>query len=295
MKTETTMPHAILEHIKESFRIKNDVLPYIATPLHYHPHYELVWIKKGTGIRIVGDHIAQFKEGDMVLIGPNLPHVWENDKTYYQGGPDLKADVFVVHFTDDIMDNLLKLPELSGIRNTLSGSRQGLLIINETNKALGEIIEELFYSSSIARMILFLRIFQLLENKKETLLLSSPDFAQFFSTPQSERMQKIFEFIGKNFNRNIPIEEISNIACMSPTAFCRYFKQKTGQSFISYLNNFRLVYAQNLLNSNKHKISTVSEMCGFQDISYFNRMFKQKNKMTPTEYIQSMGFRAENC
>lgn len=289
------MSNAILEHIKESFRVKDDILPYIATPLHYHPHYELVWIKKGTGIRIVGDHIDQFKEGDMVLIGPNLPHVWENDKIYYKGNQDLKVDVFVVHFMDDIIANLLRFPELSGIRNTLSCSRQGLQIVGETNKALGEIIEQLFRAGSIERIILFLKIFQLLENTEEVFILSSSDFAQFFSTPQSERMRKIFEFIGKNFNRNIQIEEISNIACMSPTAFCRYFKQKTGQSFISYLNNFRLVYAQNLLNSNKYKISTVSEMCGFQDISYFNRTFKQKNRMTPTEYIQSMGFRSENC
>lgn len=289
------MSNAVLEHIKESFRVKDDILPYIATPLHYHPHYELVWVKKGTGIRIVGDHINQFKEGDMVLIGPNLPHVWENDKIYYKGNQDLKVDVFVVHFMDDIINNLLKFPELSGIRNTLSRSHQGLQIIGETNRALGEIIEQLFQAGSIERIILFLKIFQLLENAEETLILSSSDFAQFFSTPKSERMRKIFEFIGKNFTRNIQIEEISSIACMSPTAFCRYFKQKTGQSFISYLNNFRLVYAQNLLNSNKYKISTVSEMCGFQDISYFNRTFKQKNSMTPTEYIQSMGLRSENC
>lgn len=94
-----------------------------------------------------------------------------------------------------------------------------------------------------------------------------------------------------NFNRNIQIEEISGIACMSPTAFCRYFKQKTGHSFISYVNNFRLGYAKNLLNSNEYKISTVAEMCGFQYISYFNRMFRQKNNMTPTEYIQNIQYK----
>ena len=110
-----TNKNAILEHIHESFRVKDDILPYISTPLHYHPHYELVWIKKGFGKRIVGDHIDRFKEGDMVLLGPNLPHVWENDEIYHEGHPDLKVDVFVVHFTDDIIDNLLKFLELTGI------------------------------------------------------------------------------------------------------------------------------------------------------------------------------------
>lgn len=289
MKT-TTMHNVILEQIPESFRVKDDILPYISTPLHYHPHYELVWIKKGTGIRIVGDHIDQFKEGDMVLIGPNLPHVWENDPHYYQGNTDVKVDVFVIHFLDDIMNSLLKLPELSGIRSTLIRSQRGLHIMDQTNQILGEIIERLYLSSSIESIILFLTIFQLLEYTEDTTMLSSSDFARFFTIQKSDRLRKIYEFIGKNFTRNIQIEEVSNIACMSPTAFCRYFKQKTGQSFISYLNNFRLGYARNLLNTNEYKISTVAEMCGFQDISYFNRIFKQKNNMTPTEYIQNIGY-----
>lgn len=286
-----TKKNAILEHIHESFRVKDDILPYISTPLHYHPHYELVWIKKGFGIRIVGDHIDRFKEGDMVLLGPNLPHVWENDSIYYEGDPDLKVDVFVVHFTDDIIDNLLKFPELTCIKKSLNESQQGLRIIGQTNTKMGEVIEQLFLSTSIERVILFLRIFQLLQDTDETMLLSSADFAHFFSEQKSDRLRKIYEYIGKNFTRNIQIEEISNIACMSPTAFCRYFKQKTGHSFISYLNNFRLGYAKNLLNSNEYKISTVAEMCGFQDISYFNRMFKQKNEMTPTEYIQNIQYK----
>ncbi len=286
-----TNKNVILEHIHESFRVKDDILPYISTPLHYHPHYELVWIKKGLGKRIVGDHIDRFKEGDMVLLGPNLPHVWENDEIYHEGHPDLKVDVFVVHFTDDIIDNLLKFPELTGIKNFLKDSQQGLHIKGETNAQLGEVIEQLYSSASIERIILFLRIFQLLQDTDETVLLSSSGFAHFFSEQKSDRLRKIYEFIGMNFTRNIQIDEISDIACMSPTAFCRYFKQKTGLSFISYVNNFRLGYAKNLLNSNEYKISTVAEMCGFQDISYFNRMFKQKNDMTPTEYIQKLQYK----
>lgn len=281
-----TNANPILEHIHESFRVKDDILPHISTPLHYHPHHELVWIKKGSGVRIVGDHIDRFKEGDMVLLGPNLPHVWENDASYYEGDPDLKVDVFVVHFTDDIIDNLLKFPELTGIKEILRESRQGLHITGQTHTKLGKVIEKLFSAKSIERVILFLRIFQLLEDAEDTSLLSSNDFIHFFSNQKSDRLRKIYEFTGKNFNRNIQIDEISKIACMSPAAFCRYFKQKTGYSFISYLNNFRLAYAKNLLNSNEYKISTIAEMCGFEDISYFNRLFKQKTNMTPTEYIQ---------
>lgn len=282
-----TNKNAIFEHIHESFRVKEDILPHISTPLHYHPHYELVWIKKGFGIRIVGDHIDRFKEGDMVLLGPNLPHVWENDNIYYEGNPDLKVDVFVIHFMDDLINNLLKFPELTSIKNSLQKSRQGLCITGQTNIRISEVIEQIFLFTSIERVVLFLRIFQLLEDSDETMLLSSADFAHFFNEQKSDRLYKIYEYIGKNFTRKILIDEISDVACMSPAAFCRYFKQKTGLSFISYLNNFRIGYAKNLLKSNEYKISAIAEMCGFQDISYFNRVFKQKNNMTPTEYIQN--------
>jgi len=281
--------NAVLEQIHESFRVKNDILPHIETPLHYHPHYELVWIKKGFGVRIVGDHIDHFKEGDMVLMGPNLPHVWENDKTFYEENCELKADVFVVHFTDEIIDNLLKFPELSEIKSVLMHSQKGLRIVGDTNKKMQQVITQLSLSTSIERIVLFLRLFQLIcYSTDEAISLSSMDFVRFFGEHKSDRLRKIYEFVGKNFNRNIHIDEISDVACMSPTAFCRYFKQKTGYNFVSYLNNFRLEYAKNLLNTNDFKICTIAEMCGFQDISYFNRMFKQKNNMTPTEYIQRM-------
>lgn len=283
-----TNKNAVLEHIHESFRVKEDILPYISTPFHYHSHYELVWIRKGFGIRIVGDHADRFKDGDMVLLGPNLPHVWENDKVYYEGNPDFAVDVFVVHFTDTIIGDLLKFPELTGIKRSLLQSRQGLRVIGETNRKLGGLIERLFISTSIERVILFLRIFQLLEDTDETVLLSSAGFAQFFNEQKSDRLRKIYEYIGKHFTRNLQIDEISDIACMSPTAFCRYFKQNTGYSFVSYLNDFRLAYAKNLLNSKEYKISMIAEMCGFRDISYFNRLFKQKTKMTPTEYIRNL-------
>ncbi|MDL2256007.1 AraC family transcriptional regulator [Parabacteroides sp. OttesenSCG-928-K15] len=280
--------NAILEQINESFRVKEDILPYIPTPLHYHPHYELVWIRKSTGLRIVGDHIDRFQDDDMVLMGPNLPHVWENDKEYYAGDPHLKVDVYVVHFTEDILRDLMRFPELTDMKQIFALSQRGLRIVGEANRQLREVIAQLYRSTSFERMILFLRIFQILHGSTNTQLLSSANFARFFNGQDSDRLRKIYEYIGKNFARNIQLEEISAVACLSPTAFCRYFKQKTGQSFISYLNNFRLGYARNLLDSKTYKISTVAEMCGFQDISYFNRIFKQCNKMTPTAYIQRM-------
>lgn len=275
---------AILEHINESFRIKEDKLPYISTPLHYHPHYELVWIKQGYGVRVVGDHVDHFKSGDMVLLAPNLPHVWENDQIYYKEDSCLEVDVFVIHFTNEIIQNLLSFPELTCIIDVLNKSKRGLRIMGKANEEICKIIEKLTFVEPIERIILFLRILQILVTSNELTILSSLNFIEFFNHQKSERLCRILEYIRGKFSSNIQIEEISAIACMSPTAFCRYFKKKTGVSFVSYLNDFRLRYARNLLDTNEYKISAVAEMCGFSDISYFNRMFKRIHGMTPSEY-----------
>ena len=285
--------NAVLEHIEttchESFRIKDDIFPHITTPLHYHEDYELVWIKKGAGKRIVGDHIDLFKENDMVLIGQNLPHVWKNDQIYYANIPNLMADVYVLHFSNKLLEGMmLCATELSDIRKILHLSRRGLRIIGKTNTHLSKVISNLLHASSIKRIILFLQVFEILQHSTEIVPLSSEEFAHFNNNQQSERLRKIYEYISKNFQHKISVEEISSVACISSTAFCRYFKKETGYSFISALNNFRLIYAQNLLNDNEYKISTVAQKSGFQDISYFNRMFKKKNGMAPTEYIKKL-------
>lgn len=153
---------------------------------------------------------------------------------------------------------------------------------------VAQLLIQLLKSSSIERILLFLQLFLLIPDAP---LLSSVEFSIFFNEKNSERLRKVYEYVGKNFSRNIQIEEIANIACMSPTAFCRYFKQETGHSFICFLNNFRLGYARNLLNSDEYKIVDIAQMCGFQDVSYFNRMFRKKNSMTPSDYKQRISKR----
>lgn len=279
----------IKENIEFLYRVKEDILPHIATPLHYHPHYELVWIKKGYGKRIVGDSQSEFKEGDMVLMCPNFPHVWENDEVFYQGNPQFYADVFVIHFTKEVIRQLVPIPELDSIGKILKMSKRGLLIQGETRDKVSSIMEKLTDTKGIKKVILFLEIFDLISNGNNDLsLLASDSFLSYFEELKTERLRKIDEYISVHFKNEIKIKEIANYICMSPSSFCRYFKQKTGMSFVCYLTDYRLKYAKSLLDSNKYKISTIAAMSGFNDVTYFNRVFKQNMSMTPSEYMQSI-------
>lgn len=286
--------YAILEEINnrpnESFKIKRDILPHIEVPLHYHPYYEFSYIKESFGTKIVGDHISPFKENDLVLMGPNLPHCWKNDDLYYAGDPHLKVDVYILHFAENIFnEHFFKLPELEEIHQLLTASRQGILITGKANRKITQLLSRLFEASGIDRILLFLEIFKVMLESNELTALSSYEFARFFCEKESGRLQKVYEHISKNFNRNITIEEISNIACLSPAGFSRYFKQQTGLNFTTFLNNFRVSYAKNLLNEGKSNISEVAHQCGFQDISYFHRVFKHNTHLTPKDYIRSIG------
>lgn len=209
------------------YRIKEDILPHIATPLHYHSHYELVWIKKGYGKRLVGDSQSDFHEGDMVLMCPNLPHVWENDDVFYHDNSDLFVDVFVIHFTKDVIRQLVPIPELESIGTFLKMSKRGLLIGGETRDKIAKIMEEGLHSEGIQKIILFLQIFDLLSNGKNDLsLLASESFLSYFEELKTDRLRKIDEYISIHFKNEIKINEIAGALCMSPSSFCRYFKKK---------------------------------------------------------------------
>lgn len=286
---DATNNKPIKEEIDFLYRIKEDILPHIATPLHYHPHYELVWIKKGYGKRIVGDSQDNFQEGDMVLVCPNLPHEWKNDEVFYEGNPNLFVDVFVIHFTQEIIRQLIQIPELESIVSILKMSKRGILIKGETMDRISSIMEKLITSDGISKVVLLLQIFEQIScGKNDLSLLASDSFLSYFEELKTPRLRKVDEYISVHFKNDIKIKEIADYLCMTPSSFCRYFKQKTGMNFVNYLTDYRLRYAKSLLDSNKYKITTIATMSGFNNVTYFNRVFKQNTSMTPSEYIQSI-------
>lgn len=275
--------NAILEHLDTSLAIRYYDLTKLTVPFHYHPQYELVCMEEGQGYRLIGDNLSEFKDDDMVFVSSFLPHVWKANKAI--NNVTTKFKYHVLHFTPEIMVNLLTFPELATIHNFLKKAECGLYIYGETRKKIRILIKEAYQATPINRFIYFLQILNTLQESTEVTSLSSINFARLHSTYKTDRMTKICEYIGDNFDKDITIEVISNIACMSPTSFCRYFKKETGISFINYLNDVRIGYAKTLLSMKKYKLTEIADICGFQSVSYFKRLFKQKNGISPSDYI----------
>ena len=269
---------AVHEHINPgastSIAYRMFDLPSFEFPFHYHPEYELTYIIKGDGLRYVGSQIEEFQSGELVLLGPNLPHCWINRE--FPDGECVKA--FVIQFHPDILEkSLLHLSEFHGIKQLLLESKEGLLF---KNVAFEKHNDDLNGLSSASQFLKFLEILLELSNSQKSSIL--PQI--YHENKDQHRFKEVFSYIIKNFRENIRLEKVAEIAMLSPTSFCRYFKKTTGKTLIEVILDYRLQAAAQLLLRTNKRINEIAFESGFEDIPYFNRTFKKWKDISPGEF-----------
>lgn len=278
-----------------SFLFRDLVLPYFPNPYHFHPELELVYILEGAGTRFVGDRIEYFCEGDMVLVGPNLPHLWKNDKVYYEGNDDLVSRAIVIQFKKDFLRSEFgELPEMGLIRSLLDISQRGLKITGSTHQKIAEIMMSMIDQTPLERIASVLKILSLLSSSNEYALLSSEGFARAYDKTDTERINRVYAYVIENFSEEISLTDVAGIAHMSATAFCRYFKRSTNKTFSIFLLETRLNYACKLLANDGLNITEVAYESGFNNMSYFNRQFKKMTGLSPQQYRKKF-FKSTNA
>jgi len=275
----------ISSNLSSSIAVKREITPYMDYPLHYHPEYEIIFVERSYGIRIMGNHIGNFSNGDLMFIGPNLPHVWRNDNDFYQGNNALQVDVYVIHFKEEaLMKGFFDLPEFTHVKKLFLLGQQGLLVRGSDKKKISKSIKAVYNSSGIERLILFLKTLEALANTTDYELLSSIGYANSITTADTERINKVMSFIMANYTQEINLEELAALVNLNKSSFCRYFKSRTHKTCSQFINEIRIAHACKLLiNSNM----TISEICydtGYNNISHFNRQFKLITSVTPSAY-----------
>lgn len=269
-----------------SFTNKVDDYPYLLKKWHYHIELELVLILKSEGSCFVGDSIEKFEVGDIILIGENLPHMWLNDEDYFQQNADQTSKAIVIHFKKDYLGtSFFETPEMNHIWNLFNRARLGLKFLN-TNPQLIEIIQDLSKQSGFEKTMSFINILNQLAKHKETKSLASEGFVNSFKPIKNETQDKVHAYIFKNFNKDIPLEEVAQIAHMNASAFSRFFKRINNKTFSRYLSEIRIGYACKLLLEEKYTIATICYESGFNNISNFNRQFKLIMNSTPSVYLR---------
>lgn len=279
------LQYHIPQELDKSFIIFKEEGPFFPCPWHYHSEYELVLVNKSTGVRQVGDHIGYFNEGDLVLMGPSLPHLWINDPQYFKGKANLTAEAVVIHFVENFLGpNFFNLPEMEPIKNLLKLSKHGMVIKGKTRDKIAVLMQEMGEMGGIQRLAALLTIFDTLCASNEYELLASPGYLKQGLLDCSDRFSKVNAYILRNFDHDITLNEVASVANMAVSTFCNYFKEHYRVTFVEYLNTVRIGHACKLLSELEENVVEIAYKCGFNNLANFNRQFKKIKKMTPSKY-----------
>jgi len=250
-------------------------------PYHFHPELELTWIRKGSGRRYVGGNVSDYEPDDLVLVGANVPHCWQSRKEAIPHNAQATVIQFLPKFAGD---QFLQLPELNYIRNLLERVNSGILITGNTQAKITSKMVRCAESDGFDRLLRFLEILDMVANSKEVERIDPYSMAMTASPAETERFQKVFSYLIGNYQQEISLKTVAEIANLTPTAFCRYLKSITRKTLVEIVTEFRINQACQSLRSSKKSVNEICFECGFGNISYFNKTFKAMTENTPLQY-----------
>ncbi len=260
--------------------------PHFTVPWHFHPEIEILYVVKSSGTSYVGDGIRRFNDGEISIIGENVPHWWKSDKKYFGGKSGSGMKALIIQFNREIFNtNFINLPEMTSIKEFLDKSQRGIQFSGKSRKIFGDQIVKIFELSGIRRITELILLLDMMAGTKEYKYHASLGYSKTINTFDFYRFNKIHEHIILNLNKPIKLDDVAGIANICPTAFCRYFKKHTGKTFSSFLNEIRIGHACRLMLTENITISTASLESGFNNLSHFNDQFKRVMKMTPSAYL----------
>ena len=245
---------------------------------HFHPEFELTFIVAPNGTRRVGDHIGDFEGSDLVFIGSNIPHL------NFDYGIKTEYEKVVLQIKEDFFKNdFITTPELASINQLFENSKKVVCFHGAVKDEIGKRLQKIHLLSHFEQFIEVLSIFQILATANEKTLLHDKPFENLYNNKEQVRLKVVYKFIEENYQRAVSIEEISRLTHLSKAAFCRYFKKMTRLTFTEFLNQYRIEQAKILLKTDKNVTETCFE-CGFESLSYFNRIFKKVVGENPIQF-----------
>ncbi len=263
---------------KSSFRLLHNPKLNDLFFWHFHPEYELVYIEGASGTRHVGKHISTYAYSDLVLIGSNIPHL------NFDYGIKTTYRKEVLHISEPFKEQIFKqVQELSSVYRLFEIAQYGIAFSGSTKKLVGEQMKKLHQLSAFEQFIAVVKILRTLALSNEFELLHKQPVHNRLAKKQLPRLQKVYSFIDENYTEKIKIQDVAKTINLSKEAFCRYFKKNTGNTFTSFLNQYRITQAKRLLLLGKN-VSEACYECGFESLSYFNRTFKKVSGENPSQF-----------
>lgn len=245
---------------------------------HYHPEYEIVYIDGASGTRHVGDHISRYEGSDLVFIGPNIPHL------NFDYGVRTDYRKVVVQLNPDFLgERLFDTPEFSDIAELFARARSGLSFHGRTKEDVGHELARLSTLPPFERLLLLLSIFQRLASSDEVTKLHGQPVAGAYNLDEQQRLKRLTHLVAENFSRRIELHEAADLVGLTEAAFCRSFKRMTQLTFTQFVNQYRIHAAQRLLLTD-HSVTDAAMACGFESLSYFNKVFRSITRENPLAF-----------
>ena len=250
---------------------------------HFHPEVELVFAEATQGIRHIGDHVSSWKGSDLALIGSNIPHL------NFDYGVKATVDTVVVQLMEDFLgETFLEKPEISGIKDLLIRSRSGLAFYGKTKEEAGMLLKQLPLKKGLGQLLHLLSIFDVLASSCEVIELNVHAIDAKSAIREQDRLNRIYRHVEEHFHEPVDIHGVAAVADLSVPAFCRYFRKQVRMTYTDFVNRHRINHAKRLLLRD----SNVSEACfasGFENLSYFNRVFKKLEGVNPSVFKMRKG------
>lgn len=268
-----------------SFSVRRDLEPSVNNRWHYHHEVELIHFRKGKGTQFVGDSVSHFRPGDLVLIGSDLPHFWRFEQIAEKEQTNSDTDVRVAHFSENFWGNqFLNLPENKAIKAVLEKARRGIQITGKAKDTVPQLLDRMLGSEGSERLVILIQILTEIANNSQVITLSSVGFRQTCDEEEKDRLKDVYEYTFNNFRQKISLEEIADVARISPNSFCRYFKSRTRKTYSQFLMEVKVGHACKLLIENNLCIKQLCYESGFNNFASFHKYFKTITGKSPLNY-----------
>ena len=249
---------------------------------HFHPEFELVFVTNGSGRRHVGNHSSYYQNGDLVLIGSNVPH-----SGFGFGALGVHEEI-VVQFKEDFLgSHFFDSSEMSSIKKLLKRSMQGIAFGTDTKEKAASLFLHFKDLPPLQRLTSLLHILHFLSESEDFILLNTINSNYQFHLKDQTRLHNLFQFVEQNYQKPISTPQAAEITHLTVPAFCNYFKKYMNANFTDFVNEYRINKASILLSEGR----TISEVCfdtGFNSLAYFSRTFKYFKGLSPSEFKKNV-------
>ncbi|MEM8909695.1 MAG: AraC family transcriptional regulator [Bacteroidota bacterium] len=250
---------------------------------HFHPEFEIVYVPSGNGKRLIGSKISRYEDGDLVLLGPNIPH-----NTFYLGFESEQFEEYVIQFKGDALQQLIpQLQELSNIGQLLQLAQAGLFFSGATKHRIGQKIVNMSSLDPFPKLLQLFDVLQAMATSSDRQSLAIQKYLSV-SANYARRVEQVYAFIQQHYSHRLQTRTVAQHLGMTENSFCRFFKSSTGKTFKQALAEVRIQQACNLMAQSDEAISSIALDCGFNSLSLFNRTFKKLLGERPSDYRKKL-------